>query len=231
MKKKILLFLTIIFFTGCTCDYNLTIDNKKRVYEDATFMDDNSNILKYDSSVQEFLYNRENEFYDYNSTRIYENDMSGLNVKRSYNSIDEYVQSSLYLRAFEKSYIVKDKDFYKFETSGQYYRNNIFSNSLESTFKYNIDKINIKIKFYNEVISSNADEIDKANNIYTWTIDKESLNESISFQLSNKVRFDVMFKDFIYRNKITLIVICGILVVVVFSLIKLRQVMKKNNSI
>lgn len=194
-------------------------------------MDNNSNILKYSSSIESFLYEREQSFLEYDVKRIYDKDTSGLKLRTNYDSIDEYIKSKLYNYSFETAYIVDDKDFYQFQTQGEYYRNNIFSNSIESTFKYNIDEVNINIKFYNVVIDSNADFVDEKSNIYTWKLDRSNINEIISFQLSNKVRYDVMFFDYINRHKILLIVVTVIIFLIIYGLMKLKQIIKKNNSI
>ena len=151
MKKiyLIIILFCMLFFTGCTCEFNLLIDDKKRIYEDITLFDNNDNILNQYDSIQQFLYEQSNNFSDYEITELYEEEKSGLNVSRNYKNINEYIEKSNYTKAFQNAYIVDEKKYFQFETTGEYYRNNIFSIPLESIYKYNVDELKINIKFYN----------------------------------------------------------------------------------
>lgn len=233
MKKiyLVLILFSFLFLTGCTCEFNLTIDDKKRVYEDITLFDSNDNILKQYNSVEQFLYEQGSQFDNYEITELYENEKSGLNLKRNYKTIDEYIADSNYTRAFQKAYIVNKDNFFQFETTGEYYRNNVFSIPLESIYKYNVDEVKINIKFYNVVLSHNADKVDEKNNIYTWIIDYDKLHESISFQLSNDVRHDVMFSDFFKRHGLLLIVIGVVVIVILTVVINFKRKIDANNRI
>ncbi|MCI8778028.1 MAG: hypothetical protein HFI86_05365 [Bacilli bacterium] len=232
-KISILILLTIIF-TGCDVEYNLTIDNKKRVIEEVTFLEDNSNMLKYAGSIDEFLYDREQEsFYDTNYVyeRVYNDNQSGLNVKNSYSSIKNYVDSKLYKSLFESANIIEDKKFYSFSTFGDYYRNNVFSTPLEAVYRYKIDKITVNIKFYNIVNSHNADKVDEENNIYTWYLKSSDLTKKIEFNLSDKVRSDIMIQSALSKNKVAIIISLIVITILIITIIKFNNVRKQNNRI
>lgn len=233
--KKILILATfMILFTGCDVEYNLVIDNKKRVIEEATFLQDNDNMLKYSSTIDEFIYDREQEnFLDssYQYERIYEGDKSGLNVKNSYKSLEDYVNSRIYKRLFEDAKIISDKKFYSFTTFGDYYRNSVFSTPLEATYRYNIDKITVNIKFYNVVDSHNADKVDEKNNVYTWYLESSNLNEQIKFTLSNEVRTDIVMQNFFSKYKIVIIVCLLVIVLSIYGILKFMSIRKENNKI
>lgn len=233
--KKILTLVTfLILFTGCDVEYNLVIDNKKRVIEDAIFLQDNENILKYSATIDEFIYNREQENFlnsSYQYERVYESDKSGLNIKNSYNSLEDYVNSKIYKRLFEDAQIISDKKFYSFTTFGDYYRNSVFSTPLEATYRYNIDKITVNIKFYNVVDSHNADKVDEKNNVYTWYLESSNLNEQIKFTLSNKVRNDIMIQGFFSKYKMVIIIGLLTIVLLIFGILKFISIRKENNKI
>lgn len=233
-KKFFILAIFTIVFTGCDVEYNLTIDNKKRVIEEVTVLEDNSNMLKYAGSVDEFLYEREQEnFYNsnYSYERIYNDNQSGLKVKNSYNSVDHYINSKIYKSLFESAKIVDDKKFYSFMTFGDYYRNNVFSTPLEAVYRYKIDTITVNIKFYNVVNSHNADKVDEDNNTYTWYLKSSDLTKKIEFNLSDKVRSDIMIQNVLSKNKVAIIISLIVITIIIIAIIKFNNVRKQNNRI
>lgn len=234
LKKIIIICLFTIFFTGCDVEYNLIIDNNKKVIEEVTFLEDKNNMLKYAKSIDEFLYEREQENFfntNYNYERIYSDEQSGLNVKNSYSSVEQYVDSKLYKSLFESANIINDKKFYSFSTSGEYYRNKVFSTPLEAVYRYKIDKITVNIQFYNVVNSHNADEVDEDNNIYTWYLNSSDLTKRIEFNLSDKVRSDIMLQNALSKNKFTIIISLIVIVILIIAIIKFNSVRKQNNRI
>lgn len=234
LEKIVMLILFTILFTGCNVEYNLTIDNKKRVIEEVTFLEDNNNMLKYASSVDEFLYNREQENFintDYKYERVYNDDQSGLHVKNSYSNVEQYVNSKIYTRLFESANIVNDSKFYSFSTFGDYYRNAVFSTPLEAVYRYNIDQIKVNIKFYNVVNSHNADEVDEKNNVYTWYLKSSDLTKKIEFNLSDKVRSDIMLQNTLLKNKVAIIISLLVILVLIIFIIKFNNIRKQNNRI
>lgn len=224
----------MFIFTGCDVEYNLVIDNHKRVTEEIIVLEDNSYILKNADNIDHFLYQRENEYFnetDYSYERLYLDEKSGLNVTNSYKSIDDYVAGKTYTRLFEKAYIESDDKFYSFKTFGEYYRNSVFSTPLEAVYRYNIDKIKVNIQFYNVVDGHNADKVDEEKNIYTWYLESDNLNEQIEFTLSDDVRYDIMLKAEFSENKILIISVVLIIAILTFVLIKLKEIRKQNNRI
>ena len=234
LKTIIFMLCMMIFFTGCDVEYNLVIDNNKQVSEEVILLEDNTNMLKYADNVDQFLYQRERENFtdtNYKLERIYLDNQSGLKIKNTYKSLDEYINSRIYNRLFETAYIENDSKFYSFNTAGQYYRNNVFSTPLESTYRYKIDKIIVNIQFYNIVDAHNADKVDETNNIYTWYLESDNLNEMIKFTLSDKVRNDLVFKKNWNNHKVLIISVISIIVILVFVIIKFKNIYKQNNKI
>lgn len=233
--KKFMLFIGLLFsvfcFSGCTVKYNLLIDSKKRVTENVSLLDFNDNFLKYSPSVKDFLNTYSKNFEGYSVKNVITKSESGYNLTKKYPSIEAYKKSKFFQNAFEDAIIEDTDDVYKFNTSGEYYRNNIFTVPLESVFRYSIDEVEVNIKFYNEVLTHNADKVDKSNNTYTWIIKKEDSFKSIEFNLSDKVRNDLMIKDFISENKLLLLIFGGIIFVVVMCVKGFFGIMERNNKI
>ncbi len=231
--KIIFLSLFIFLYCGCTIDYNLTITNKKKIIESITVLDDNGTILKYNDSIQDFLNMQKKgvEELGYEVNTLTGDSESGLFIQNNYNDFTSYTNSEYFTKLFEKANVTYDNGLFKFETSGDYHRNDVFSVDLSQHYLYNLDKININIKFYNVVESHNADKVDNANNTYTWVLDKKDSYRNIVFKLKDDIRYDIMFKDFFNRNKILIIVLCGVILLLIYGIIKFKRIIKKNNLI
>ena len=120
---------------------------------------------------------------------------------------------------------------FNFNTAGEYHRNNIFTVPLESVFKYSIDEVVVNIQFYNEILSTNSDSCNNSTNTCTWIIKKDDVAKQIQFSLSDKVRKDIMAKNFISKNKLLILLFGGIIFIVVIFVKGFFQVMDKNNKI
>lgn len=236
MKKILYVIFTgfaLFLLTGCSVDYNLLITNKKRIIENVTLLDENDNILKYNDSIEYFLLYREKNFTSlgYKSKNLIGKEFSGLYLTKEYDNFNDYIGTSIMNNLFEKANVEENENLFIFETSGKYLYNDVFSLDIMSDYLYKLDEINVKIKFYNKVVNHNADFVDEKNNIYTWILSKDNSYDNIMFQLSNDVRIDVMFWDYIRRYKVTLLVVGLVIIVLVFGIFSLKKVMKKNNSI
>ena len=234
MKEKILLIILLIFcITGCSADYDLVITDKKKVYEKVVLLDENDNILKTSDSIDYFLLYKKKQFTSlgYNVENIKKDQQSGFNLSNNYDSLNEFIETSMMKSLFENANIEDDNNLFIFETTGQYLYNNIFTIDILSDYIYNLDEIKVKIKFYNKVIKHNADYADEKNNVYTWILSKENNYDNIMFQLSNDVRYDIKYADYLNRNKIVFIIIGIVIVLIIFTFLQLKKIIKRNNSI
>jgi hypothetical protein len=233
MKFKILLLMLSIFLiSGCSATYNLTITNKKEVIEEGIFLDNNDNILKYDSSVLEFLYRQEEVYTENYKTNIIEGEnASGLVLNQKYKSINALAETEIPKYLFENISVKGDNELFIVKTTGDYLRTNAFAVDLSKEYLYNLDEIVVNIKFYNNVEVHNADKVDKKNNTYTWVLKKTDDYRTIEFNLKKSVRYDIMIKDVLNRNKGTIIVVIILIGLAIFGFIKMKQKVQKNNAI
>lgn len=232
--KKISLFVMFILafiFSGCSVQYNLVVDNHHKISEEVVLLDSNDNILKYSSNISKFLNEMSSNFSNYNVSKIVGKDESGFRLNNQYSDFKSFKKSKFFANSFENLLISDDNDYYSVETTGEYYRNNIFTVPLESTFFYNVDDVVVNIKFYNKVISSNADKFDNATNTYTWILNKDERFEKINFELSKSVRYDIMFKDVFNRNKFLILIILGIFIILGIAIFNIKNIKIRNNRI
>lgn len=236
--KKVLLVLCIILLTGCSGEYNLTITDKKKVEENLIISISNEEILETNSSVEEYLdhykyvYSTAENFKGYEIKTKKSKPNSYFKVRRNYKDLEQYVKSNSFKSMFIYADILDTGKYLEFTSSRNDYIYNYQNNMLISEEdKY--DSFDINIKFYNEVVEHNADEVDEKNNIYTWHVDvNRSADDSfIHFKLGPKVLYLVKLKDYIMKNIITVIFISSIFGVIALILLYILYKNKKNNEI
>ena len=183
MKKRILLIIMILLLTtGCTCEYNLTIEGNT-YKEKVIITPENSDELsafnqKWEIPIDKDEYEKISGFDNENEvdTKVY-------NYKFSSNQL-------IFNNDFNRSNISKSTaayNCYNKVTISNYNNTTIISTSSKADcFDKHPPLTNVKvtIKVDREVISNNADSV--SGNIYTWNINKENANnKSINLILNN----------------------------------------------
>lgn len=180
LKKIVLLGAIIFLLSGCTVDYNLTIEGNS-FKEDITVYTTNVSSL---DEIQPSYYNRTYRtlfdtirqmpigiYYDadeplYNRTLIDEENRYGANFTNDFTFAD-LARSNAINKCYNPSDIIltADSDIYTLRTVSSC---QLFE--YEEIFK----ELNIKITVNNYVLSNNADSVD--GNTYTWTINRDNYN-------------------------------------------------------
>lgn len=231
--KKILLLLIILLVSGCTVNYNLTINPDSSINLTIT-ASENTNTLKVRTNLEEkeavnYFYN-EYKNPDVNSEMNYvsNGDSTTATIRASFSNIEDYIydyQSDI----FDKPIVSSTGDIVKFNFSQMI----PLDKSLVNSLIYDSIVVNIKIPF--KVISNNADSIDEEYNIYSWNINKDGKLKTIEFeydksQLNTKDNDD----DFKFGN-ISLqyhhIVIIGLVIIIVVITLIVAIKNKKNNKV
>lgn len=234
--KKILIFVLLLLLTGCDVKYDLTITNKEKVIEEFKVYIDNEQIKEENSDIKDYL-----NYYAnlYKSNQGYErfkistkksNPQSYFKISNSYSSLDSYISSLSYKSMFNSATIERVGDYITFTSSANAYLQNIKNDEIISEdSKY--DSFKISIKFYNEVTSSNAEEVDKNNNIYTWIVSEDSATDYIYFRIGPKVKYNVIIKDYIKNNLAGIVVITSTIVLLSGIILYIVIKSKKNNEV
>ncbi len=221
--------------TGCSVNYNLVITNDETIKENFTINVDNEIIYDSGMEIDEFL-----DYYShlYQQNEGYENFkietkegkfISSFIVKNDYKSLNDYIESFSFKYMFNDAYIERIGNYISFKTSTNLKLEEMNNNIEISDFA--CDNFKISIKFYNEVVNNNADEIDEKNNIYTWNVNKNSTKDYIEFKIGPKVRYDVMIKDYIYNNIFEISIVGSLLLIILIVTIFIVYKSKKNNEI
>jgi len=234
--KKLVIILLVIFLTGCNVKYDLTITDKEEIKENFKVYVDNEEILKEYNSVDEYLDYYSSFYIENQGKQTYDiktresNPQSYFDVKNTYKNLDEYITSSTFLTMFNNALIDRTGNYVSFTTSINTFLQSIRNDNLVS--EHDADKsFEIRVKFYNEVTSSNADYIDKKNNIYVWNVNKNTTKDYMYFKIGPKVKYDIVIKDYIQTNLTTIIIIgaCIILLAGTGGYIYIKS--KKNNEV
>ena len=194
--KKIILLILIILVSGCTAEYNLTIENNKfkediKIGISKSLIDNEPTIpgVEKDDPLTPFIENPTSAFFsssekDYEK-KVEENDSAySINLKYDY-TFDEFKGANSINSCFENIEMFGE-DVYYINSSGIFYC--LYS-----------DSIDIKIKTNNEVINHNADK--KEGNTYIWNIHNGNANNvNILFEVSKDIKNKSIISYINYRS-------------------------------
>ena len=223
MKKKIIiLIILLLLVTGCTTDYNLTIEDDSitenivaTIPSSSVNKKSNNNNIETDNQTIPFINNPQ---YVYNEkdgityNKIVELDKLNnyivtLNYKYTFN---DFLQSKAYNNCFQESYInIEENGTIPIVFKGKFY------------CLYG-DKININITSSREVLGNNADIVN--GNTYTWIIDNNNVdNTNIQLLLS---------KDKISNssNIIRLLLLSILIIIIIIDIIIVKNKSKKKKD-
>lgn len=203
--KKILMLFFILFFTGCTAQYKISVDYKNSFQESVEIILENSKILDQYKSIDDFLrnvidpYKNSNDFYRYSFHYIKGKNTTSIRITSPKQNKNQMESSPLLGNIFEETLITGDKDINIFRTVGDYYYDRIYSETGDGP------EIRIHMHFQNVVEEQNADLIDSKNNNYTWILNGDSDTRNIYVRYSNKRKYDIILLDIVKNNWIVAI--------------------------
>ena len=172
MKKCFLGVVLVFLFSGCTAEYNLTIDDINEMTYDESFQIKSSNLNEisaaYNNATPTNAYDDEDFFSESNEK------IPGV----SYYEVNSYKKNNIYYVDYHFKFPSNRFDhaaglktgFYDFTKT---YNEDDKTITLDTGYfdasKFpNLEKLTINVKVLNEVVSHNADEV--IGNTYQWTI-------------------------------------------------------------
>lgn len=179
-KIRILLIVLFVFLlSGCSGNYNLTLN------EDLTIKEELDISIKNENDNYEKTYNIfEKADIDSNKYEIYtDEDNVYINYSEEYGTLEDYLlNSNLYRMLFENIEYEKDNTGMKLNTEANFKLDDIGSNEIVNAYDIDDLKINIKTPFI--ISKSNADSI--KDNTLTWILNNNDTSKEIDFVLSYK---------------------------------------------
>ena len=226
MKKYLFLLCLVVFLTGCGAEYNLVVDKDFKIKENVEITLDKSKFNIKGTNIDSILTEQITSFNSKISTPVdnykITKGLKKISIKfnNEYDSIEAYNQSKFLKNVNGKT------EVYDYENDGK--KTDVFQIMINYDFfdlvntknlaSYKLEGLKLNVKFPYEVISTNADKVEK--NVLTWDLTK--LIKSRSFY----VEYD---KDKVYKDNSTILLIVfgsiitlGIVLFIVFK--------KKSNN-
>lgn len=223
MKKKVLIFISIILFTGCTANYNLEIDNDSFM-ETITFP-----MLKSETSYDEVNEQKEIEVFattDSEEKKVYDSniteDTNYYYLNYTYKHDITSLKKNYFInRCYDNFEVDETDDEIVLSTDDQF-------NCIYMDDGAGLDSAQINITTKLKVLENNADKV--SGNTYTWNIDAGNYQNK---PIKIKVKRDFDVKSSLKKNEASYfsgIIALSILIVclIIFIFIKIKE--KKNNK-
>lgn len=218
MLKRILVLLLPLIITGCTANYNLTIEkNAFKESVDIIFSKKSFPLKGIESVMAKKIPIRqdkyENRFYE---NKLKENEENYIINQTFSHGSETIADSSLITRCYVGDVINITSDRIKIKTNNQF-------QCIYMDDGAQMDSATINITTPLKVLNNNADRIN--GNTYIWNINKENYqNKPILFEVSTK-NFNVKTDSFQIKLAISVIVI-----IVIGAIIYLITKMKRNKN-
>lgn len=236
MKKRILLLiLMLLLTTGCTCQYNLTIENNTYKEEIIIYGENNEETSNFNKkweipvNKEEYHLGGEAGVEKDVTGDVYKYNLSGNKLTFNYDfTRSDIIDSSAVSNCYNKLTIVDYEDTIVISTSSKAMCYNRYPT---------LNNLKINIKVDKPVISNNADNVN--GNIYTWNITKDNADDkSINIILDNKKTVvddepkeeDNDEKNQIKKRDYTLYIFLGILLIVVLIAYLIFNKIRNHNN-
>ena len=203
--KLLFIFVAILLLSGCSGVYDLKINEDQSIVESIDL-----NIEK-----QEDTYDKINKLFkeydilDDDYTISETNDGIKVIYSREYMNYEDYIVNSvLYKELFNDLNYTNENGIVSFNANTKILANTPLGSTKNVVNAFDIPILNINIEVANEVVSNNADSI--TGNIYTWSIDKDTKDKTISLKISS---------DNNSNNRLYIIVLIAVGAIVLGSII------------
>lgn len=212
--KYIFLLLVVILLTGCSGNYNLTINDDMSISEELYLSISNEDDL-YEKTLKIF---EENNISKDNYDVVVKEEKVEITYKDKFNTIEEYIlDSKIYHHLFKEIQYNKSNNYIDLYVNENLKIKNNY-NLINGSNLMDLDVIQINVTNPFEVNFSNAEIIN--DNIYTWTVKKGDTHKKIQMQ------FKPQLNIFPYREVIvtSVVIVCFVIIILsIFIRYKKRQ--------
>lgn len=204
-KFKLFCLGIILLLTGCTAEYNVTINKDLKVEENVVVLgDDRFKITgSYTiDSIYNALINNYSDIYNIvknnNINKYSDSGNLSASSEKSYNNLNDYVLSDYIKVLYSDGLSLKENGSVITIASDNLMDNFwLFLDDMDSDPLITELKINIKLPFV--VTDHNADDVDEDSNTYTWVYNQNNASKQISIEFDK----DRLFTE----NNILLIIL------------------------
>ena len=221
--KKILLFILIFLITGCTAQYNLTIDessiNEKvevAIPRETISQDQLKPYLQLGNKV----YPSDSNSAVYTSDLSEDNDNYYLTYEYSH-SHEMFAQSMFVKKCYQTVKLNSTEETITLSTSDQF-------NCIKMEDGASLEKVDINITTKLKVQSHNADKV--SGNTYTWNINENNYeNKPINLEIKKPVSLEEVIKEAPNYQLMVIVLIVVLILSITFIIVKIKT--KNNNKL
>lgn len=236
--KRVIFVILLVLLTGCSVNYNITIDKNLSISESVTMCEKEDFFTPYYNSTKDRIINniysvvesdlKNNGYNAYNFKSDDNKDACyGKRLENKYNNLEEYIKNKLLVSQFWDSIDYEERDdVITIKTVGN------FSGYVEQNpDKYIVEDATISIKLPFDVTDTNGDCTKNNNvNVCKWYINKDTkdLNLYITFSTSSLKEEKENVKNTIVNKSIIKYICYGIIGIIL--LVVIIKFLSKNIS-
>lgn len=221
--KKLLLVILIFLVTGCTAQYNLTID-QSTIKENVTVVLPKTIVT--DDQLQPYLQNGNKVYPSSSDSSLYKSDLTedDGNYYLAYEYSHDYEmfnQSMFVKKCYQEVSLKSNEETISLVTSNQF-------NCIKMEDGAYLDNVDINITTKLKVKSHNADKVN--GNTYTWNINESNYqNKPINLEIKRPINIEKAIKEAPNYQLIVIVVIILIILAVATIIVKIQK--GRNNKL
>ena len=208
MKKNIFLLLILFLLTGCSCNYNVSINKDLTIDEEITIYGTNRLYKAYyktnkvdvlRENLENYLEEIKENNYEYS---LHEEDNPYVVIKKKYQNMEEYLNNSKFFNDyFDEISYNKEGNIVKIETVG------FNPNEEDNLDRFYVENAIININVAYEVDNTNTEDIDERTNTFRYHLKEEDKDFKILINYDLSKKFNPHKKNQIYILIAILIII------------------------
>lgn len=211
---KLLLIGVLVLLTGCSYNYELTINKDLSVDEKVLA---SSGINEFNPlEIDEMMINLSDNYKGYTFDKHIKEDLTITGV-RHYQNLNGYKRSTIFDEYFKDVTITRKSSKIKLVFNPKTDDNLFYGPEVDNSM---IDiKASIKLPF--KVLNTNADHIDKSTNTYSWIITNDNQYRSLILKFNQNIIFNEPWYQTLGRWAVDygLYILIGVVIIVASTLI------------
>ena len=220
-RYKCFIVFLLLFISGCSIKYDVSIDEKMKVSESIRLQESNSAFINNGTNSDIYInvnvdsYLNDKNYSNYKITKFFEDDYSGINASASYDDFKEFTKNNKIKKTLFGLIELYEKDGHGFFSATDY-RGEVFFNVDEKEFINERVEFTLSLPF--EVINNNADSVDVSTGKYTWFFDKDINDKEVNIEFNLKKV--VVKENFFIKYYYIFIGFVALLIIIIFLRIK-----------
>lgn len=233
MKKVLFLIITMFMLSGCSLKYEVDIDDDRSVTDNISITVPSALSSTYFDTPREYLeymYEVKTEEYDvtgYSKNFEIGSDFSTVNMSKTYNSVESYLNSGVIRRMYSDVSVTIDGGKTIVKLSGM---NDIFASLNNYDSSYGVEPFSIVLNSKYAIENDNSDQRNVMTGTYIWNFDPKTFGKSIEFTVTDRINTVAVINDK-YSVALLAIVLLAILTIVYIIYAVLKKKAAEVNSI